>query len=172
MEGLGVINRSESDASAIRVDIHPSRPMPIIRTEHRNKEKCPCNKSFKSSWILDCHKCHQYWHADCMGLGGLSEKEINKFTQWSRPFCWVSPISTLDMDVHVCHVCRNTLSLQQSRGETKQSAAPPPRSTKCHPLSSSRKLPVFTLTFFSLSTFLPPQYSKCRPLECRPPPPR
>ena len=116
-------SKSESDASAIKVDINPSTPMPIIRTEHRNKEKCPCNKSVKSSWKLDCHKCHQYWHADCMGLGGLSEKEINKLTQWSCPFCWVSPISTLDTDVHVCHVCRNTLSLQQSNLEFEASIA-------------------------------------------------
>jgi hypothetical protein len=99
-------SKSESDTQNVNVEILPSGLMPTIRTDHRNKDKCPCNKSVISSWKLDCHKCHQYWHADCMGLGGLTEKEINKLTQWSCPFCWISPISTFSSDVSVCHVCR------------------------------------------------------------------
>ena len=116
-------SKSESDTQNVNVEILPSGLMPAIRTDHRNKDKCPCNKSVISSWKLDCHKCHQYWHADCMGLGGLTEKEINKLTQWSCPFCWVSPISTFTSDVNVCHVCRNTLSLQQTNLEYEATLA-------------------------------------------------
>ena len=103
------------------ITVDPAGPMPLIRTEHRDKASCPCNKSITSSWKLDCHKCKQYWHADCVGLSGISQSSINKLSKWSCPLCWVSPVSTMKFDVNVCHVCKNTLTLQQTNLEYEAS---------------------------------------------------
>ena len=117
-------SKSESDTGSTKstphstsdkvINVTSSGPLPKIRHEHRKKDSCPCNKSILSSWKLDCRNCKQYWHADCVGLNGLSENSINKLHEWTCPFCWVSPISTVQTEVDVCHICRNTLSLQQT----------------------------------------------------------
>ena len=116
-------SKSESDTSSTQskshtgddeIDVTSSRSLPQLRHEHRDKGSCPCKKSLATSWKLKCCKCMQYWHAACIGLNGLSEKSINKLTEWSCPFCWVSPIPTIQTEVDVCHICRNTLSLQHT----------------------------------------------------------
>ena len=116
-------SKSESDTSSTKskshtgddeIDITSSGSLPQLRHEHRDKGSCPCKKSLATSWKLKCCKCMQYWHAACIGLNGLSEKSINKLTEWSCPFCWVSPIPTIQTEVDVCHICRNTLSLQHT----------------------------------------------------------
>ena len=78
-----------------------------------DSKRSPCIVTHKGDHALLC-KCLQYWHAACIGLNGLSEKSINKLTEWSCPFCWVSPIPTIQTEVDVCHICRNTLSLQHT----------------------------------------------------------
>jgi len=112
---------SESDASSIssqlELNVTPQAAMPAIQHSHRDKDKCPCNQSLESSWKLDCAKCGQFWHANCVGLNGLNRKMLNDLTQWPCPFCFVSPIATISTEVEVCHVCRNTLSLQQTNLE-------------------------------------------------------
>ena len=112
---------SESDASSIssqlELNVTPQAAMPAIQHSHRVKDKCPCNQSLESSWKLDCAKCGQFWHANCVGLNGLNRKMLNDLTQWPCPFCFVSPIATISTEVEVCHVCRNTLSLQQTNLE-------------------------------------------------------
>lgn len=122
-------SKSESDtgpsSSASKQDdaiiLEPTGPMPFVRTEHRTKDSCPCNKSITSSWKLDCHKCKQFWHAECIGLSGLCKSTLNKLTEWLCPLCWVSPVSTINFDVNVCHVCKSTLTLQQSNLEYEAS---------------------------------------------------
>jgi hypothetical protein len=100
------------DTSAI--DVSSEQQLPSLSTDHRLKDKCPCNQSIKSSWKLDCAKCGQWWHTDCVGLKGISQKAISLLTQYHCPFCYISPIPTLSTTVDVCHVCRNTLTLQQT----------------------------------------------------------
>ena len=45
-------------------------------------------------------------------MDGLTEKAYNKMVLFC-PFCFVPPVPTIQSDVDVCHICRNTLTLQQ-----------------------------------------------------------
>ena len=113
-----------SDPIADLVDHILDEPPPSLVDSHRDKESCPCNLSFCTSWKLDCSKCGQFWHADCVGLDGLGKKDFAKITKWTCPLCWVSPIATKRHDdIHVCYICRNTISLQQSNFEYESSIA-------------------------------------------------
>ena len=96
--------------------------LPELKDLHRNKDSCPCNTSL-GSWKLDCSQCGQWWHLECVGLKGLDEKAIKKLTEYRCPFCYVSPIPTISTAVDVCHICRNTLSLQQTNIEFESNLA-------------------------------------------------
>ena len=102
-------SKSESDA----VDVSSNAPLPSLSDKHRKKSSCPCNQSL-GCWKIDCSKCGQLWHVDCVGLKGLNDKIINSIPQYLCPLCFVSPVPTTETTVDVCHICRNTLSLQQS----------------------------------------------------------
>ena len=102
-------SKSESDA----LNVSSSKPLPSLISKHRQKDNCPCNESL-GSWKIDCSKCGQFWHVDCVGLQGLNEKSINSLTQYLCPLCYVSPVPTTETTVDVCHICRNTLSLQHA----------------------------------------------------------
>ena len=121
--------KSESDANNVKstpslsgvqgklnteIDVSSGDKLPYINHSHRDKDKCPCGQSLKSKWKIDCSKCKQFWHTDCVGLKGLNDKAINSLDTWLCPFCFVSPVPTVQTTVDVCHVCRNTLSLQQT----------------------------------------------------------
>ncbi len=95
---------------------------PTLNTEHRQKDKCPCNQS-SASWKIDCSKCHQYWHIDCLNMTGLSEAAINSMSRYLCPFCFVSPVPTIQTSLDICHICRNTLSLQQANRQDEASIA-------------------------------------------------
>ena len=103
-------SRTESTSIA---NIMPEHPLPGITTSHRPLDKCPCNQSLKS-WKIDCSKCHQFWHVECLKMDGLTEKAYNKMVHYLCPFCFVPPVPTIQSDVDVCHSCRNTLTLQQA----------------------------------------------------------
>ena len=103
-------SRTESISIA---NVMPEHPLPEISTSHRPLDKCPCNQSMKS-WKIDCSKCHQFWHVECLKMDGLTEKAYNKMVHYLCPFCFVPPVPTIQSDVDVCHICRNTLTLQQS----------------------------------------------------------
>ena len=103
----------EADSPCKVLSVTPIGPLPVVSTAHRDLSKCPCDQS-KSSWKIDCSKCKQFWHVNCLGLNGLNEKSYNKLAEYLCPFCYVAPIPTLPSEVDVCHICRNTLALQQS----------------------------------------------------------
>ena len=48
-------------------------------------------------------------------MDGLTEKAYNKMVHYLCPFCFVPPVPTIQNDVDVCHICRNTLTLQSTR---------------------------------------------------------
>ncbi|KAL5256328.1 hypothetical protein ACHWQZ_G011524 [Mnemiopsis leidyi] len=102
-------SKSESDA----VNVSSTAPLPGLNDKRREKDSCPCNQSL-GCWKIDCSKCGQFWHIDCVGLTGLDDKIINSLSQYLCPLCFVSPVPTTDTTVDVCHICRNTLSLQHS----------------------------------------------------------
>ena len=58
-----------------------------------------------------------------MGLKGINQKAISMLTHYHCPFCYISPIPTLPTAVDVCHVCRNTLTLQQTNSEMEAKLA-------------------------------------------------
>ena len=53
-------------------------------------EKCPCSKKSKSI-RLECKQCHQWWHAKCVSLKGLSKDDLVKLTEWRCPLCYTLP---------------------------------------------------------------------------------
>ena len=115
-------SKSESDKSdafvrqndSIEIDVSSNQSWPSLCSDHRAKDRCPCDRSIKSAWKLDCVECGQWWHADCVGLKGISQKAIGTLTDYHCPYCYVSPVPTITTAVNVCHICRNTLTLQQS----------------------------------------------------------
>ena len=93
----------------------PQGSLPTLCTEHRDKETCPCFHS-TGEWKIDCVECKQLWHLSCVGLKGLTDKAIPKLLQWKCPLCFVPPRPPPDLncDVAVCHVCKDTLAIQQA----------------------------------------------------------
>ena len=106
-------------------DLDISLLPPKMSISHRNLEKCPCGQTDKTSWRIDCSGCNQFWHVDCLGLGGLGKNEYNKLMDFLCPFCYVAPVPTIKNENNdICYICRNTLSLQQANSvfETKLSS--------------------------------------------------
>ena len=51
---------------------------------------CPCRKSNPQTTAkVDCIKCRQIWHAECLGMGGVTEKMVRTWVDWVCPFCFV-----------------------------------------------------------------------------------
>ena len=82
-------------------------------------DKCPCNQSLNSgAWKIDCSKCRQYWHIQCVTLDGLDKDQINSLINWLCPFCYSAPISTTEIiDESSCMTCRNTRTLRDANHE-------------------------------------------------------
>ena len=100
------------------VSIESKTPLPTVDSKHRHLDKCPCGQSKPSAWQIDCSRCNQIWHADCLSFKGIKQDSINRMVEYLCPFCYTAPIPTAPCtDVDVCHICRNTLVLQQSNNE-------------------------------------------------------
>ena len=58
------------------------------------KDTCPCTKSDKTSWKLDCTQCSLTWHSACSNLKGknISQQFINELDSWLCPWCFESPV--------------------------------------------------------------------------------
>jgi hypothetical protein len=97
---------SATDTSATDISVTLSSPVQLSRTP-TDASKCPCATSI-DSWMIDCSKCHQYWHADCVSLNGIDRKTINKLLNYLCPFCYVAPIPTINGNRDSCLSCRNT----------------------------------------------------------------
>ena len=114
-------SRSKSD---VEIEVE-NLDSPLCRSLW-NVQKCPCNRS-NNSWLIDCSKCKQYWHTECVTLDGLNEKDINKLVKWLCPLCYVCPISTTDHMIidsaSSCMSCRNTRSLRDANQQFEVSAA-------------------------------------------------
>ena len=57
------------------------------------KKNCPCKKSAKNSFYLECTECKQSWHSTCVGLKGrdISQKFILALENWACSWCYVCP---------------------------------------------------------------------------------
>ena len=95
-------------------------------TDHRNRKDCPCGKSTEAGvWLIDCSKCRQYWHVDCVSLSGLSEQTINKLVDYLCPFCYVPPVpvSYPNFKVDLCYFCQSTVTLQMANNLSETAIA-------------------------------------------------
>ena len=51
---------------------------------------CPCGESNPQTTAkVDCISCHQIWHAECLGMGGVTEEMVRTWVDWVCPFCFV-----------------------------------------------------------------------------------
>ena len=110
----GKLNSSSNKSSKsekLQLDIDSPFNSPLCRSLW-NQQKCPCNRD-TDCWQIDCSKCNQYWHIECVSLDGLGEREINKLMKWTCPFCYVAPISTSETS-DSCMTCRNTRTLRDA----------------------------------------------------------
>ena len=62
--------------------INITAPLPVTSNCHRDLTQCPCGESGKTSWQIDCSKCHQFWHVECLSLGGLGQAGYNKLVDF------------------------------------------------------------------------------------------
>ena len=108
--------KKDLDVLQTALNVVPVGHTPALLTDHRDLNQCPCGNS-SDAWKIDCSKCHQFWHVDCLSMKGMGQSQINKLVEYLCPFCYVAPVPTIKYDLDVCHVCRNTLSLQQSNLE-------------------------------------------------------
>ena len=93
-------------------------PLPALTTAHRDLTKCPCGKSNKSCWMVDCSQCNQQWHSDCLSFKGIKRDSIDRMLEYLCPFCYKAPVPTAPhCDVDLCHICRNTVVLQKANNE-------------------------------------------------------
>ena len=104
-----------------------------------NDKKCPCDRSIET-WMIDCSKCEQYWHVECVTLNGLSGKQINLLHDWLCPLCYTCPIATTDHIVldsaQSCMSCRNTRTLRDANNQFETSATAANLEKLGKPLSS------------------------------------
>ena len=100
-------------------------PDPIPSCPHRPLDECPCGQSHPGSWMIDCSKCKQNWHVECVSLNGLDDKMIPKLVDYLCPFCYVAPIPTLtsDSNADLCNTCRNTAVLQKANNQYETNLA-------------------------------------------------
>ena len=103
----------------LQIDIESPAESPLCRSLW-NQHKCPCNRNI-DCWQIDCSKCGQYWHIECVTLDGLGETEINKLMKWKCPLCYVAPISTSE-NSDCCMTCRNTRTLRDAHNQFEASA--------------------------------------------------
>ena len=108
------IGKSKKSNDSSIIDITDSPSGSSFCRSLFDPEKCPCNQSL-DSWKIDCSKCGQFWHTNCVTLEGLGKNEINKLVKWLCPFCYIAPISTSDFsDISSCLTCRNTKTLRDA----------------------------------------------------------
>jgi len=127
--------KKDADVLQTVLNVVPVGDTPALLTNHRDLEQCPCGNS-SDSWKIDCSKCHQFWHVNCLSMKGMGQSQINKLVEYLCPFCYVAPVPTIKYDLDVCHVCRNTLSLQQSNLELETALI----SSQLEPLAKCCKL--------------------------------
>ena len=86
----------------------------VGRFEHQGTDNCPCGGSKPSSWKIDCSKCSQMWHVDCVTLDGISKDSISKMLNYLCPFCYVPPVPAprTAPSPYVCHTCINTTTVR------------------------------------------------------------
>ena len=116
-------DKEQPQESQKEQDVDISTLPPTVSHEHRNLQKCPCGTTGKSTWKIDCSKCRQMWHVECVSLSGLNKEMINRLVDYLCPFCYVAPIPTQVNDPGTCLVCRNTISLQESNSLHETSLA-------------------------------------------------
>ena len=108
----------EDQSSTDSIAVDGPNATSSLSCDHRPLDDCPCGRS-TGKWKIDCSKCSQFWHIDCVSLQGLGEKQYNKLMDWLCPLCYVAPIATAK-DTSDCNICRNTRVLQKANNQYEQ----------------------------------------------------
>ena len=90
--------RGSSSPAVLDVEEFPDLQLPqqsqaSQETTNHTAGKCLCGESFKSATMMDCSKCKRTWHAQCVGLKGLTKAPATKILQeeWNCPMCFRFP---------------------------------------------------------------------------------
>lgn len=97
-----------------KVEVELTSPSKTGRFTHQGTAICPCGGTKPDSWKIDCSKCSQIWHADCISLDGISKDSISKMLNYLCPFCYVPPVPgpRTASSPYVCHTCLNTATVR------------------------------------------------------------
>ncbi len=72
----------------------PAKSAKLINTTLADKcryEKCPCEQSDKSAWMIKCSRCPQDWHNNCANLRGINASFVEQLEDWLCPLCFTAP---------------------------------------------------------------------------------
>ena len=117
-------NRDSSLGASDNVDVVSSQSTPSVVVRSRSDpKKCPCGISKAGRYMVDCSRCSQLWHDDCLSLNGLKGEDIAKMVDYLCPFCYVAPVRTEDRDFTECFTCRNTDILRKANHDLEISLA-------------------------------------------------
>ena len=72
---------------------------------------CPCGTSKLNISKIDCSRCSQLWHVDCVTLDGVSSTSMSKMLNYLCPFCYVPPVP-IPSSPDICHTCINTATVR------------------------------------------------------------
>lgn len=108
-------NRKPPPRSRIEKTIEVnSSPAKTGKFNHEGTKSCPCGGTKPDAWKIDCSKCNQIWHSDCVTLGGISKESISKMLNYLCPFCYIPPVPCPrgDNAPYICHTCLNTATVR------------------------------------------------------------
>ena len=110
---------ADNDPDKSLVSVFQSGPPSFIPIEHRDLKHCPCGQSNPKSCKVDCSRCKQIWHADCLSFKGIPESAIKKMLDYLCPYCYVAPVRTIpnDNEPDFCNSCRGTRVLQKANSD-------------------------------------------------------
>ena len=67
-------------------------------TEEDRPDGCPCGEERpEGEGMIECTKCHGWWHVDCVNLSGLDDAAVLQLTSWHCPMCYQSPFTPLHL---------------------------------------------------------------------------
>ena len=87
---------TDHEASGDEVEVEKQEEVDVVNEEELDKQIastvacCPCgNTNPLTTSKVDCIRCKQVWHAECLGIGGVSEDLVGTWINYLCPFCFV-----------------------------------------------------------------------------------
>ena len=87
---------TDHEASGDEVEVEKQEEVDVVNEEELDKQIalavacCPCGDTNPlTTSKVDCIRCKQVWHAECLGIGGVSEDLVGTWINYLCPFCFV-----------------------------------------------------------------------------------